>query len=189
MTPVSIDGKGGTGRRVPHTIVDGGKFAATYDALATRDDWHGLNFNRIDEITGTAKTQTGEEIGPEGQAADPGQVFEPLRIREHLGQTRPHAGRRDRRLVGRPHGPVTDPGGAPTPPAPATQSPRRLTMIPTQTTILRFLEKHRSECFRIHDIIRTAVPTTSQGIVHGALDTLVDRKPLRCGRISRQPRT
>jgi len=95
LEPVAIDGTGGTGPRVTHTIVivDGGRFAAAYETLATRDDWQGPDRTRGHD----AEADT---------AAHPehGQACVPLRCGERMGQARPRTRGRDRRPVGAPHG-------------------------------------------------------------------------------------
>ena len=63
LEPVSLDGRNGTGQKVTHTIVEGGRYAAAYEALAGRDDWQGLAFNRIDEAATGGKAEGDEDKG------------------------------------------------------------------------------------------------------------------------------
>jgi len=67
LTARSLDTANGTGQRVTHAIVEGGRFAAAYETLTASADWHGLNFNRIHEPTG--KATKGEKADPEGKPA------------------------------------------------------------------------------------------------------------------------
>jgi len=69
LEPCSLDNANGTGQRVTHAIIAGGKFAAAYDALATRADWHGLTLTRIDEAT--ARTGGKAPTDPAGTAPTP----------------------------------------------------------------------------------------------------------------------
>jgi len=66
LEPVVIDGTGGTGQRVTHTIIAGGQCAAACETLTESADWQGLTLTRIDEAT--AKTGGRARAEPEGRA-------------------------------------------------------------------------------------------------------------------------